>query len=70
FDILIPRKLAAPHNQELAIGAVMDDGITYLYDELIRMLKISSEYIDQVKSEQIEEIFNCYVDLVSKHLTN
>ena len=56
FDILIPRKIAAPHNQELAIGAVTEDGTTYLNDELIRMLEISSEYIDKVKSEQIVEI--------------
>jgi predicted phosphoribosyltransferase len=56
FNILIPRKLAAPHNQELAIGAVMEDGTTYLNDELVRMLSISHEYIDQVRSEQIEEI--------------
>ena len=53
FDILIPRKIGAPHNQELAIGAVVEDGTTYLNDELIRMLEISSEYIDKVKSEQI-----------------
>ena len=56
FDILIPRKIGAPHNQELAIGAVMEDGTTYLNDKLIRMLEISSEYIDKVKSEQIVEI--------------
>jgi putative phosphoribosyl transferase len=56
FDILIPRKIAAPHNEELAIGAVMEDGTTYLNDDLIRILNISSEYIAQVKSEQIEEI--------------
>jgi predicted phosphoribosyltransferase len=30
FDILIPRKLPAPHNEELAIGATMEDGSTYL----------------------------------------
>jgi putative phosphoribosyl transferase len=40
----------------LAIGAVMEDGTTYLNDELVRMLNISQEYIDQAKSEQIKEI--------------
>ena len=34
----------------------MEDGTTYLNDKLIRMLEISSEYIDKVKSEQIVEI--------------
>lgn len=56
FDIVIPRKIAAPHNEELAIGAVIEDGTTYLNDMLIRMLNISSEYIDHAKSEQIKEI--------------
>jgi putative phosphoribosyl transferase len=56
FNILIPRKIAAPHNEELAIGAVTEDGTTYLNDRLIKMLNISQEYIEQVKSEQIEEI--------------
>jgi putative phosphoribosyl transferase len=27
FDIIIPRKIRAPHNEEVAIGAVMEDGI-------------------------------------------
>src|SRR5215831_18537642 len=56
FNILIPRKISAPHNEELAIGAVMEDGTTYLNTELIRILNISQQYIDQVKSVQIEEI--------------
>jgi putative phosphoribosyl transferase len=56
FDIVIPRKLAAPHNQELAIGAVMEDGTTYLDEHLIKMLEIQSEYIEKVKKEQIDEI--------------
>jgi putative phosphoribosyl transferase len=30
FGIIIPRKLRAPNNQELVIGALMEDGTTYL----------------------------------------
>jgi putative phosphoribosyl transferase len=30
FDIIIPRKLGAPYNDEVAIGAVVEDGTTYL----------------------------------------
>jgi putative phosphoribosyl transferase len=56
FDIVIPRKLAAPHNQELAIGAVVEDGTTYLNENLIKMLEIQSEYLEKVKKEQIDEI--------------
>ena len=56
FDIIIPRKLGAPYNEELAIGAVMEDGTTYLNDEVVRTLGILQEYIDKVKLEQIQEI--------------
>jgi predicted phosphoribosyltransferase len=55
FDILIPRKLGAPHNQELGIGAVMEDGTSCLNENVITTLKISQEYITQVKSKQINE---------------
>jgi putative phosphoribosyl transferase len=56
FDIIIPRKLGAPYNEELAIGAVMEDGTTYLNEDVVRTLGISQEYIDKVKLEQIQEI--------------
>src|SRR5215207_1628349 len=54
FDIVVPRKLGAPHNEEVAIGAVMEDGTTYLNEEIIRILEVSKEYIEKVK--QIQEI--------------
>jgi putative phosphoribosyl transferase len=56
FDIIIPRKLRAPHNKELAIGAITEDGTTYLIEDLIRTLEIPVEYIEKEKTEQIEEI--------------
>jgi putative phosphoribosyl transferase len=36
FDIIIPRKLRAPHSGEIAIGAVMEDGTTYLNDMFVK----------------------------------
>ena len=56
FDIIIPRKLRAPHSEELAIGAVMEDGTTYLNDMLVRELEVSQEYIEKEKAYQTEEI--------------
>jgi putative phosphoribosyl transferase len=56
FDIVIPRKLGAPHNEEVAIGAVMEDGTTYLNDEIVRVLEVSKGYVEQEKARQIEEI--------------
>ena len=56
FDIIIPRKLTDTANKEQAIGAVMEDGTTYLDEELISMLQITPEYLEKEKAEQIQEI--------------
>ena len=57
FDIIIPRKLTAPHNQEIAIGAIMEEDVTlFLNSELIRDLEIDSDYIEKEKMRQLEEI--------------
>jgi predicted phosphoribosyltransferase len=56
FDIIIPRKLHAPNNQELAIGAIMEDGSTYLNEPLVKELDISPAYIKKEKLDQLDEI--------------
>jgi putative phosphoribosyl transferase len=56
FDIIIPRKLRAPSNEELAIGAIMGDGTTYLNEMIVKDLKISTKYIQEEKLRQLEEI--------------
>jgi predicted phosphoribosyltransferase len=56
FDIIIPRKLTDPDNKEQAIGAIMEDGTTYIDQQLINDLQISSEYLEKEKLEQIREI--------------
>jgi len=56
FDLVIPRKLTDPYNKELAIGAIMEDGTTYLDQERINNPLISFDYIEKEKLEQIAEI--------------
>ena len=56
FDIVIPRKLGAPDNEELAIGAVMHDGTSYINRYLVNALRIPEEYVQQQKDVQISEI--------------
>jgi putative phosphoribosyl transferase len=56
FDIIIPRKLRAPHSEEDAIGAIMEDGTTYVNDMLVKELEVSQEYIEKEKAYQIQEI--------------
>jgi putative phosphoribosyl transferase len=56
FDIVIGRKLGAPENKELAIGAVMEDGTSYINRYLVDALLITQEYIEKQKLEQQNEI--------------
>lgn len=56
LDVVVPRKLGAPNNPELAIGAVMHDGSSYLNDYVINALNIDKEYIKYEIGEQVREI--------------
>jgi len=56
FDIVIPRKLGAPDNEELAIGAVMEDGTSYINKYLVNALRVPQEYIEKEKAHQAAEI--------------
>lgn len=56
FDIVIPRKLGAPGNEELAVGAVMEDGTEYINRYLVTALRIQPEYLAKEKAAQMTEI--------------
>lgn len=56
LDVVVPRKLGAPHNPELAIGAVMHDGSYFLNTDIIEMLNVPKEYIDAEIAVQMKEI--------------
>jgi putative phosphoribosyl transferase len=56
FDIVIPRKLGAPNNKELGIGAIMDKDIVYLNEYVVKALRVSQDYIETEKESQLQEI--------------
>jgi putative phosphoribosyl transferase len=56
FDIIISKKIGSPDNKEDAIGAVTEDGTTYIDQQIVKRLKISRNYIEKEKSYQMEEI--------------
>lgn len=56
LDIVVSRKIGAPHNPELAIGAVMHDGSFFPNEHVIRMLNVQQEYINEQISIQEKEI--------------
>lgn len=58
LDVVAARKIGAPNNPELAIGAVASDGTTWLNDRLIADIGVDEAYVDaqaEVEREAAEE---------------
>jgi putative phosphoribosyl transferase len=55
-DVVVSRKIGAPNNPELAIGAVMPDRSYFLNKEIVDMLNVSQDYIDIQATAQTKEI--------------
>jgi putative phosphoribosyl transferase len=56
LDVIIPRKIGAPSNPELAIGAMTEDGTVLLDDRLVEHLQVSKDYIQKESETQKQEI--------------
>lgn len=55
LDLVIPRKIGAPGNPELGLGAVAP-GVRVLDERMLRTLGVSPGYLDREIAEQEEEI--------------
>jgi len=55
LDVVIPRKLGAPGNPELGLGAVAE-GVEVLDERLIRLLGVEPNYLRAEIASQLEEI--------------
>src|SRR3989344_4770982 len=56
LSILIVKKIAAPHNPELAIGATGSDGVVFWDENLIGYLDISGKEKDKALSLTIKTL--------------
>jgi putative phosphoribosyl transferase len=56
LDVYITRKIGAPNNPELAIGAVASDGTVVLDRKLMQQLGVSDSYVEEEKERQTKEI--------------
>ena len=56
LDVIIPRKIGAPDNPELAIGAMTEDGTIILDDNLVTYMGVPQDYIKQESERQRLEI--------------
>lgn len=56
LDIVLTRKLGAPGNAELAIGAVAETGEAYIQGQIAGKVGADDRYIEQERTRQLEEI--------------
>jgi putative phosphoribosyl transferase len=56
LDVIITKKIGAPANPELAVGAVAEDGTYFLDDSVVQMLGVPQSYIKAEVERQKAEI--------------
>jgi putative phosphoribosyl transferase len=58
MDVIVPRKIPAPQQEELAIGAVASwgDHERIIDDHAVRFLGVSADYIDREVERQLAEV--------------
>ncbi|QCW02674.1 phosphoribosyltransferase [Natrinema pallidum] len=54
LDVVVARKMGAPQNPEVALGAVASDGSVWYNDDLIDRLHPSKEYLEEVRATEAE----------------
>ncbi|SRR6266487_6395765 len=56
LDLVVSRKIGAPIDPEVAIGAVMPDGTYFLNEEIMLTVEVPQHYIDTQVNVQMKEI--------------
>ncbi len=56
LDIIVTKKIGAPDNPELAIGAVAEDGTFILDDDIVRQVFVPKGYVEDEVKRMREEI--------------
>lgn len=54
LDVVVASKIGAPHNPELAIGAVASDGTAWLDDATIAHLGVGDDYVERERRREAE----------------
>jgi putative phosphoribosyl transferase len=56
LDVLLVRKLGVPGQPELAMGAIAEDGVALVNDDILRDLGIGRDAVDRVIAEEAPEL--------------
>jgi putative phosphoribosyl transferase len=56
LDVLVARKIGAPKNPELGVGAIAEGGVRVLSEETIRSLSMSEEELERASARVAREV--------------
>src|ERR1700751_2752709 len=56
LDVFVVRKLGAPMQPELAMGAIASGGVCVINDEVVRALRITPEQLAQTSERETREL--------------
>ncbi len=56
LDVILVRKLGVPGQPELALGAVGEDGVRVLDEDVLRLTQVSGTDLDAVESRERREV--------------
>jgi putative phosphoribosyl transferase len=56
LDVIVPRKIGAPFNPELAVGAVAPDGTVFYDEALIKRVGIDRQSLEKQAAKELQEI--------------
>jgi len=56
LDVIVVRKLGAPGNPELAVGAIASGGARYINDDVVAMVGATPEEIEHTEAEERSEL--------------
>ncbi|MEO6207709.1 MAG: phosphoribosyltransferase family protein [Candidatus Limnocylindrales bacterium] len=59
LDVIVVRKLGVPNQPELAVGAIGEDGIWVLTDDVIDTTQVSQRELAAVEAREREEFERC-----------
>jgi putative phosphoribosyl transferase len=55
LDLVVPRKIGSPYNQELAVGALTEDGTVIFNDELMESLNLKPKDVQSIITVEKKE---------------
>jgi putative phosphoribosyl transferase len=56
LDVVVSRKISAPIDPEVAIGAIMPDGCYFINKNIVRLVNVPPDYVDSAVKLQMREI--------------